>query len=287
MPLDTEIAAYLEERKKLPPSGVLSVEQTRARMVEWAGVYGGTPVEVREVREFLVGGVPVRDYRKGPGVLVVYFHGGRFVSGGLDSHDRLCRRLADACDGRVIAADYRLAPEHRYPAAIEDAATVVDWAVEQAERVAVAGDSAGANLAAVAASLRRGRVWRQVLIYPMIDAGRTMSSHAEFGEGWGPTSLDMQRGWDEYVPAGVDARDPQISPFYATDLERLPDALVLTAEYDCLRDEGEDYAHRMGQAGNRVELKRCLGTIHGFITLTGISRLARETVEDIGRYLRR
>jgi acetyl esterase len=187
----------------------------------------------------------------------------------------------------LLAVDYRLAPEHRFPAAFEDALAAVDWVLQQSDRVAVAGDSAGANLAAVVAAERRNRVRCQVLIYPMIDATRSLPSHLDFGEGWGPSSLDMKRGWDEYVPLDADPRDPRISPFFTSDLECLPPALVLTAEYDSLRDEGELYANNLGQAGNRVELKRCLGTIHGFITLTGISRLAREALEYAGAYLRR
>ncbi len=288
MSIDPEIAQYLEAQKSLPPRSMLTLGETRARMVESARINGAPIIAVPRIETFLLpGGVAVRDYRAADEPLLLYFHGGRFISGDLDSHDPLCRRLALAARCRLVAVNYRLAPEHRFPAALDDGLTAVDWALGQTDRVAVAGDSAGANIAAVMAAQRREQIERQVLIYPMIDATRSLASHDQFGEGCGPSSLDMKRGWDEYVPAGADARDPQISPLFEDHLEGLPPALVLTAEYDCLRDEGEDYAHRMGQAGNRVELKRCLGTIHGFITLTGVSRLAREAIDDIGAYLRR
>ena len=287
MPLDPEIAAYLEAQKSLPPRSGLTLDQTRARMVESARLNGGPPPALPRVDDLtLPGGLTVRDYRAGDPILL-YFHGGRFISGDLDSHDPLCRRLAVAAKCRLVAVDYRLAPEHPFPAAIDDALTAVDWALRESDMVAVAGDSAGANIAAVTASARRKEIRSQVLIYPMIDATRSLPSHVELGEGWGPSSLDMKRGWDLYVPPDVEATDARVSPLFASDLEGLPPALVLTAEYDSLRDEGEHYAHSMGLAGNRVELTRCPGTIHGFITLTGISRLAREAIEDIGGYLKR
>lgn len=287
MPLDPEIAAYLEAQKSLPPRSQLTLAETRARMVESARLNGGPPVAIEPIEDLaLPGGIPVRDYRLSRAPLLLYFHGGRFISGNLDSHDPLCRRLAVAAQCRVVAVDYRLAPEHPFPAAIDDALSAVDWALRESPVVAVAGDSAGANIAAVAASGRR-QIRCQVLIYPMIDATRSLPSHVECGEGYGPSSLDMKRGWDEYLPAGVDPRDPRVSPMFNTDLEGLPPGMVLTAEFDCLRDEGECYAHSMGQAGNRVELKRCPGAIHGFITLPGVSRLAREAIEDAGGYLRR
>jgi acetyl esterase len=288
MPLDPEIVAYLEAQKLLPPRSGLTLEQTRARMVDSARTNGGPLVPLPQVEDLVLpGGVAVRDYRAAESPILVYFHGGRFISGDLDSHDPLCRRLSSSAVCRLVAVHYRLAPEHRFPAAIDDALAVVDWALQQSDQVAVAGDSAGANIAAVVAAERRKQIRHQVLIYPMIDPTRSLPSHIEFGQGYGPTSQDMQRGWDDYIGPAPDLKDPHISPFFATDLEALPPAMVLTAEYDCLRDEGEDYAHRMGQEGNRVELKRCLGAIHGFITMPGILSVARESIEDIAAYLRR
>ena len=288
MSLDPELACYLEMQKSLPPRSGLTIEQTRARLVEGARLYGGEPSTVAAVRDLtLPGGIAVREYGAADVPLLLYFHGGRFISGNLDSHDLLCRRLAVAANCRVVAVDYRLAPEHPFPAAVDDALAAADWALRQSSRVSVAGDSAGGNLAAVVAAARRQNIGRQVLIYPMLDATCSLPSHREFAEGYGPSSLDMQRGWDEYLGAGVRAQDPRMLPLFSDDLDGLPPALVLTAEYDTLRDEGEHYAHRMGEAGNRVEMKRYLGAIHGFITLTGISRLAREAIADVAGYLGR
>jgi len=292
MPLDPEIAAYLEIQKSLPPRERLTLEQTRLRMREAAREYGGRKPEASSVEDRIVAqGVRVRDYRvpqeAAGSPLLLYFHGGRFISGDLDSHDTVCRRLARAAGFRVIAVDYRLAPEHPFPAAVEDALAAVDWALVESNRVATAGDSAGGNIAAVVAAERRRQIRSQVLIYPMIDATRSLDSHLEFGHGWGPSSLDMKRGWDQYLPPNANARDPRSSPLFHTDLEKLPSAFVLTAEYDCLRDEGEAYARKMEQAGNRVEMKRYAGAIHGFITLSGIAALARQALEEIGGYLRR
>lgn len=288
MPLDPEIAAYLEIQKSLPPRSSMTLQQTRDRIVESAARFGGAVLDVPSVRDFTLGALPVREYRvsaRPMDAILLYFHGGRFISGGLDSHDRVCRRLALATQCRVVAVDYRLAPEHRFPAAVEDALTAVNWAFGESGRVVVAGDSAGANLATVAAAERRTRVKCQVLIYPMIDATCSLASHAQFGEGFGPSSLDMQRGWDQYIPPGADPRDSRISPLFNDDFRGFPPTLLLTAEYDCLRDEGERYGIHVEQAGNRVEVKRYAGAIHGFLTLTGCVALAREAIEYTGEYI--
>jgi len=171
--------------------------------------------------------------------IVAYFHGGRFFSGDLESHDTLCRLLAMAAGCRVVAVDYRLAPEHRFPAAVDDACRAVEWACGRGVPVGLAGDSAGANLAGVAAlAYRRSALRCQVLIYPMIDAECGAASYREFSEGYGPGAVDMQRGWAEYLPEGVDPRDASASPVYAVDVAGAAPAFVLTAEYDTLRDEG-------------------------------------------------
>src|ERR1051326_1079892 len=197
MPLDPEIAKYLDAQKSLPARSELTLEQTRARIVESARLSGGADVAVAEVQDLMIkGGVSVRDYRLPSDALLVYFHGGRFISGNLDSHDGVCRRLALAGGCRLVAVNYRLAPEYRFPAAIEDASAAIDWALGESARVSVAGDSAGANITAVMAFERRRQIRSQVLIYPMIDATLSLPSHMEFGQGWGPASLDMKRGWD-------------------------------------------------------------------------------------------
>jgi acetyl esterase len=256
MPLDPEIAAFLDSQRLLPARSGLSIERARTRMVEFGRLYGGPLLDIPQVVDFTVDTVPVREYRAGEPILV-YFHGGRFISGGIDSHDRLCRRLALAARCRLLAVDYRLAPEHRFPAALDDALSVLEWAAQQSDRVAVAGDSAGANLAAAVAAARRSRVSRQVLIYPMIDATRSLPSHVEFAEGWGPSSRDMKCGWDAYLPAGANPREPRISPIFTTDLVGIPPAFVLTAgDFRLRAGPGNCYAYLVHRTCTNIRSHR-------------------------------
>jgi acetyl esterase len=285
MPLDPEIAAWLETQKHLPPRSALDIAATRERLRQGAALAGPPPALHRVENLVLAGYLRARQYWPAAGALplVVYFHGGRFISGDLASHDTVCRLLALAAGCRVLAVDYRLAPEHRFPAAVEDAALAVGWALGQGIPVAVAGDSAGANLAAGAALAHRGHSLRcQVLIYPMIDATCGLPSYAGFAEGYGPGAADMRRGWHEYLPADADPRDPLASPLFATGFGDAPPALVLTAEYDTLRDEGEAYARMLG-----VTARRYPGTIHGFFTMPGILQVARDAMSDAAAFLQR
>jgi acetyl esterase len=286
MPLDPEIAAYLETQRRLPPRSALDIAGTRERVRQAAALAGSPPALHRVENLVLAGSLRARQYWPAPGPalpLMVYFHGGRFISGDLDSHDTICRLLALAANCRVVAVDYRLAPEHRFPAAAEDAALAVQWALGQGTPVAVAGDSAGANLAAGAALAHRGSALRcQLLIYPMIDATCSLPSYTEFAEGYGPGAADMQRGWDEYLPKGADPRDALASPLFATDLDGAAPALVLTAEFDTLRDEGELYARKLGGIARRYP-----GTIHAFFTMPGTLQVARDAMGDAAAFLKR
>ncbi len=285
MPLDPEIAAYLEAQKHLPPRASLDIAATRERLREAAALAGPPPALARVENLVLAGYLRARQYWPADGTLplLVYFHGGRFISGDLDSHDTVCRTLALAANCRVLAVDYRLAPEHRFLAAAEDAALAVEWAIGQSTRVAVAGDSAGANLAAGTALTPGGRTLRcQLLIYPMIDATCGMPSHTAFAEGYGPCAAVMRRGWCEYLPEGADPRDPVASPLFARDVDGAPPAMVVTAEYDTLRDEGEAYARKLG-----VTARRYPGTIHGFFTMLGTLHVAREAMHDAAVFLKR
>ena len=286
MPLDPEIAAYLEAQKHQPPRSAPDIAAMRERLRQ-AAVLAGPPPALHRVENLVLAGyLRARQYWPADGrglPLVVYFHGGRFISGDLDSHDPICRMLALEANCRVLAVDYRLAPEHRFPAAAEDAALAVQWALGQGTPVAVAGDSAGANLAAGAALAYRGQALRcQLLIYPMIDATCSLPSYSAFAEGYGPGAADMKRGWREYLPEGADRRDPLASPLFAEDLANSPPALVVTAEYDTLRDEGEAYALRLG-----VAAKRYAGTIHGFFTMPGTLQVARLAMSDAATFLKR
>lgn len=259
-------------------------------MLRRAAALAGEPPALPKIEDVLLpGALRVREYWQTLEDLpiLVYFHGGRFFSGDLESHDTVCRLLALESRCRVVAVDYRLAPEHRFPAAVEDACRAVDWAFEQGAPVGLAGDSAGANLAAVAAQIYRKSALRcQVLIYPMIDAICSSPSYAEYADGYGPGATDMKRGWSEYLPAGTDPRDPLASPLHARDIAGLAPAFILTAECDTLRDEGEAYARKLIEGGNLVQLRRYPGAIHGFFTMPGILRLAREALKDVGDFLR-
>ena len=286
MPLDPEIAAYLETERHQPPRSGLDIAATRDRLRQAAVLAGPPPTLARIEDLVLAGDLGARQYWPSADAtlpLLVYFHGGRFISGDLDSHDTICRILAIAANCRVVAVDYRLAPEHRFPSAADDAALAVEWALGQGIPVAVAGDSAGANLATGVALAHPAPALRaQLLIYPMIDATCSMPSYTLFAEGYGPGAVDMKRGWNEYLPEGVDPRDPRTSPLFATRFDGAPPALVLTAEYDTLRDEGEAYAQKLGGSAREYP-----GTIHGFFTMPGILRVARDAMKDAAAFLKR
>jgi len=288
--LDPEVAALLERQKSLPPRSSLDVAGTREMLRQAAALAGAPPMLPRVEDIVLPGEMGARQYW--PTVdegqpIVLYFHGGRFFSGDLESHDTVCRLLAVAARCRIIAVDYRLAPEHRFPAAAEDACRAVEWATKQGAPVGLAGDSAGANLAAVTAlHHRESNLQCQVLIYPMIDATCSSPSFTAYADGYGPGAVDMKRGWAEYLPVGADPRDPLASPLYERDTAGVAPAFILTAEYDTLRDEGEAYAQKLIESGNTVQVRRYLGAIHGFFTMPGTLRLAREALKDVAEFLR-
>jgi acetyl esterase len=227
--------------------------------------------------------IPIRIYTPngdGPWSLLMYFHGGGFVMGSLETHDLTCRNVVRASGYKVISVDYRLAPEHAFPAAPEDCYAATQWAVTNAaelnidpQRIAVGGDSAGGNLAAAVALMARDRggpqLFKQVLVYPVID----FFSHAQAtpyesyrlnAEGYMLTSQAMEDFWHLYIVDAQDRVNPYASPIRADNLRNLPPALVITAEYDPLRDEGERYAQRLQADGVPVTFKRFDGMIHGF-----------------------
>lgn len=293
MPLDPEASAWLERQRGQPPRSSLTIAETRAAYLR-ASAEAADRVPVGRVEDLLIArGLPSRLYwpsADSPLPVLVWFHGGRFISGSLETHDGLARALALASGWRVLLVDYRLAPEHPFPAAVEDASAAVEWAFTLSDRVAVGGDSAGANLAAIAAIEHSRSRWAplrcQVLVYPMLDPACGFASHREFGAGYGPGSEDMRRGWREYLTGAADASGERVSPLFAKDLSSSPPALVLTADYDCLRDEGEEYARRLERAGTNVTRKRYDGAIHGFFQMPKVMRLAREAIRDAGEYLR-
>jgi acetyl esterase len=238
------------------------------------------------------GEIPVRVYTPpgdGPFGGLVYFHGGGWVIGDLESHDPICRFLADGAGCVVVSVDYRLAPEHRFPAAVDDCWAATRWVAEHADelgidrgRLAVGGDSAGGNLAAVVAQLARDNggppLVFQLLVYPVTDADFSRASYTENAEAQILPTVLMHWFWDEYAPDAAERQDPRAAPMRARRLDGLPPALVITAEYDPLRDEGEAYARRMEEAGVPVTLTRYDGVLHAFFTMPGTLQKADEAI---------
>jgi acetyl esterase len=284
-----------------PPAHELPVEQARAEHSADTERLSGPGEPVAEVRDVTVptagGELRIRAYRpqaEAPGV-VAYLHGGGWIMGTLESYDTPLRALANASGAVVASIGYRLSPEHRFPAAVDDTLAGVRWLAAHAgelgadaSRLAVAGDSAGGNLAAVAALRLRGELplRAQALIYPITDSGLDTPSYRRFGEGHGLSAAGMRRFWSLYLD-GADGRHPDASPLRARDLTGLPPAYVLTADEDVLRDEGEAYAARLREAGVPTELVRWPGTIHGFFRWLAVATAAREAIHAVGSALRR
>ena len=284
MSLDPQIAPLIEALDAgFPPVHTMTGAQARAT-IRSRFVPPREPESVAEIRNAAVSGpggeIPVRVYRPahdGHLPILVYAHGGGFVFCDLDSHDALCRDIANRVPAVVVSVGYRLAPEHQWPAAAEDVYATTLWAGDNAEclggdarRVVVGGDSAGGNLAAVTALMARDRASRplaaQVLIYPVIAADFNTESYRLFGTGFYNPKPAMRWYWDQYVPAAADREHPYASPLRA-NLAGLPPAVVVVAGHDPLRDEGIAYADALEAAG--VVTARCLfeGGIHGFMTM--------------------
>jgi acetyl esterase len=288
MPVDPQIQALLDLRAALPPLHTLSVADARAQMAarEVPGLRIATVARV-ENRSIPGPGGPLglRIYTplgNGPFPLMVFFHGSGFVVCSLDTHDAMCRNLCAGGGCVVVSVDYRLAPEAKFPAAPDDCLAATRWAVANAAaldadpaRVVVAGDSAGGNLAAVTALRARDEggpaLLGQLLIYPVTEYHTPGTpSMAENAEGYGLTRKVMEWFWDHYLADPSDAANPYACPLRAPDLHGLPAALVVTAEYDPLRDEGEFYGHALQNAGVPTEIVRFDGVNHGFFFFVGI-----------------
>jgi len=220
--------------------------------------------------------------------IVVWYHGGGFVIGDLETADRICRKLAIGTGALVISIDYALAPERPFPAGPDDCFAALQWIIENAEslggdssRVAIGGDSAGGNMAAVTAIRARDAgiaLRHQLLVYPVTDCTMTSTSYVANAEGYLLTADSMDWFIGHYLSGGADAKDPRVSPLYADDLRGLAPALVITAEFDPLRDEGEAYGERLEEAGNDVVLRRFDGQIHGFFPLGAVIPAANDAV---------
>ncbi len=249
-----------------------------------AFITGGRP-KLGSVRDETVAGVPVRRYvpqAAQPGVLV-YFHGGGWVVGDVDSHDAPARALAFATKREVVSVDYRLAPEHRYPAALDDCLAVTR-ALAVGRRVVVAGDSAGGNLAAVVAHQSRAEVAAQVLFYPVTDCAAETPSYEAFATGHLLSRETMRYYCREYVPEEARRREPGCSPLRADSLKGLAPAYVMLAGCDVLRDEGRAYAKRLIEEDVDTMVDEVPGVLHGFFSLQGL-REGREAVPRVAQWL--
>lgn len=312
MPLDPPVAAVLEAlANSATPMSMVDGTPEQARegfrtmTVGLRDPAALAPVRAVEDRTIPGPGGPIglRVYRPGVAGLVptvVFFHGGGFVLGDLDTHDDHARLLCHAVGSVVVSVDYRLAPEHPFPAGLEDCLTATRWVAENIaglggdpRRVAVAGDSAGGNLAAAVAltATRAGspELAAQLLIYPGVDFRDDDSLHpsrAENGEGLFLTAEDMRWFRSHYLPDAVHATDPRASVLLAPDLAGLPPAVVGTGEYDPLRDEGEAYAHALRAAGVHVVLRRYDGLIHGFFGMGAWSPASAAAAQDLCAELR-
>ena len=304
MALDPAFRAMLEmpgmQLAPPPPEVTAAMVREAAKQVMPPSV--GAPVH--EVRELQVAGaagpLKVRLYRPAAQQrlpLIVFFHGGGFVLCDLDTHDALCRSLANATGCAVAAVDYRLAPETPFPGPVEDCyAALVALAARadelgvDATRLSVCGDSAGGNLATVVARLaqERGgpRLRHQALLCPVTDAACDSASMTSLAGGYF-LSRDMMRWfWNCYLPAPDDVRNPLASPLRAEDLSGLPPATIVTAEFDPARDEAETYADRLRDAGVPVVARRYLGMIHGFMSMPLVTPLAERALADVAQDIR-
>jgi acetyl esterase len=309
MPLDPQVARYLQAAaaadtaESVPPS----LTELRRASVQGVLAEAGEPESVAAVEDRLLAGpggaLPVRIYTPalaGPGPLptLIYFHAGGWILGSIEGHDPVCRALANHAGCLVVAVEYRLAPEHPFPAAPEDCYAATRWVAEHAEtltvdpaRIAVGGDSSGGNLAAAVALMARDRggpkLCYQVIIYGETDYYEPgTASYRTYAEGYDLTRASMMRFWDHYLTNPAERIHPYAAPLRAADLSGLPPALIITAEYDPTRDETEDYARRLQEAGVPTHLSRYDGMIHGFFRMFAVFERSHEALTEIAESLR-
>ncbi len=305
--IDPEAASYLKwlGSLRLPSLAEQGAAEARRSNRMRAPMLAGEPEPIERIEDIDVPGpggpIACRIYAAssgGPLPALLYLHGGGWVVGDIDSHDSVCRGLARRAGCLVLSVDYRLAPEHRFPAALEDAWAAMSWLHDNAAgigadpgRLAVGGDSSGGNLAAVLARWSRDRGGprpaAQVLIYPVIDIDLDTPSYRTVGTGYGLTRESMRWYWEQYLSDPRDGASPDASPLRATDLSNLAPALVITCELDPLMSEGTAYAAVLGSAGVPVEHIHEPDMIHGYIRMAGVISRARKSWDDCARFLRR
>jgi acetyl esterase len=309
MALDPQCRAVLDLviKSGRPAYNTISPKEARQLFRETRPASTPTPPEIGTVNDLVADGphgpIPVRVYRPidaGADAALpalVFFHGGGWVIGDLDTHDVLCRQLTAEAGIEVVAVDYRMAPEHKFPAAVDDAWAATRWVVANAgklgvdpKRIAVGGDSAGGNLAAVVALLARDAgsptIALQVLLYPVTDAGTETASYRECGEGYLLTLDGMRWFYEHYMKSPGDAADWRMSPLRAPSHAGVAPALIVTAGFDPLRDEGEAYARTLREAGVRVDYACYGGMIHGFAPMGRLIQTGSRAVSHVAASLR-
>jgi acetyl esterase len=305
--LDPEVRVLLEaiEAQGAPPLESLPPEEARKAAMEGLKEVAGEPEQVAAVQDLRIpgpgGAIRLRVYTpegEGPRPSLIYFHGGGWVVCDLDTHDVVCRAIARRSGAVVVAVDYRLAPEHKFPAAVEDSYAATLWVAANAGRlgidprgIAVGGDSAGGNLAAVVSLRCRDEggpaLALQVLVYPVTNlASFDTPSYRDFAEGYYLTRAEMEWFRAHYLARLEDGAHPHASPLLAPDLRGLPPALVITAECDVLRDEGEAYAKRLAEAGVPVTCTRYPGMIHAFFSMPGALSEGRKAILQVATAVR-
>jgi len=303
MPIDPEARALLDwiAAAGRPAINAISPQEARVSYKEARRALHPDPPEVASVEERNIPGphgpIGIRFYRPGSSTrdqilpVLVYFHGGGFMIGDLDTHDVVCRSLANAARCAVVAVDYRMAPEHQFPCAVDECFAATKWVADHAAalgadatRLAVGGDSAGGNLAAVIPILARDSggpaIAFQLLIYPTTDMHHDMASSQELADGYLLTLPLMHYFRGNYLRSETDRDDWRASPLLAKDLSRLPPALVITAGFDPLKDEGQAYAERLNASGVAATYTCYAGTIHGFITMGRVLMVADIAIAD-------
>jgi len=306
MPFDPQVQAIHDglERDRVPSLYTLSIADARAADLRATQAGAGPGEPVASVTDRTIPGPagpqPVRVYQpggEGPRPVLVYFFGGGWSLGTLDTCDGVCRMLTNAAGCVTVAVSYRLAPEHKFPAAVEDCYSGATWVAAHAaelggdpDRIAVAGDSSGGNLAAAVTLLARDRdgpqFTHQLLVYPNTDYQAGTQSMREINDPYFFNPKAVEWYWGLYLATPQDGASPLASPLRAPDLSGLPPATVITAEYDPLRDEGERYAARLADAGVPVEVSRYDGMPHAFFTMIGVLDVAREAVRYAAARLR-
>jgi acetyl esterase len=306
VPIPASLQSFLDAaaQSSVPPIEELPLEDARKGATLFIEACAAEKQPVAHVEDRVVpgpaGDIPVRVYRPdadGPLPVVAYFHGGGWVFMGIETHDWICRRLANAAGAVVVSVEYRLAPEHPFPAPLDDCIAVTHWLAEHAAeldgdpaRLAVAGDSAGGNLAAAVALASRAdaglRIAAQVLVYPVTDAACATPSFVQNADGYLLTAATMRWFWAQYLSGGGSPDDGYASVLRHPDLAGLPSTLVITAEFDPLCDEGEAYAEHLGEAGVDVTLRRYDGMVHGFVGMDALMPEADQAMAEIAEFLR-